>query len=687
MLSIQCLKRLMVGLLFASLIIFKGAKVLAETSKDCQAELSNPSAGTAEKQLPIQFNSDGRLELTRSDERGWLTRFVFSLSRALFRPMNIDNIEQTVGRLLSDKRTDVPFWLRLSEAYGQKLEFDEAVFSTLPKTGPILITANHPLNGIEGIAIAAMISKVRPDVTVIMTPFLKVIPGIDENAIFMDPDGGREAVETNRAARLEAVARLNAGHCVVIFPAGEVSLKNKISDRTPVDSDWKPTVAKILRGAPEAQVLPIFVGGQSSSIFQLAKKIEAKLPKKAVGLRRAISVSMHIREIGSHFDKTIALEMGPLLSAEKLIALPNGDLVETLRAVTYEVAAVKGATGPMAQAFLAPVKVVRSLDPIADELPAIEIENELNHAVAQGRAEVIYDRAPTQPTKGLKVYFAKGRDIPTTLKEVGRLREITFRAVGEGSGRSRDNDIFDEDYDHLLVWEKSKNKIIGAYRMGRVDELMAKYESTRGVYSRTLFNNEEFLKVYGHQTIEMGRSFVLPEYQRNSLALPVLWRGIGQFLVKNPKYKFLIGPMSISGEYQERSKQVMVEYLQRYFMSAIAEKVFANEEPSFATALSQPDLTFLTSGDGDGARPPAMDALNDYIKAIEGEKHESPMGIPPLVAIYGKLGYEVLSISVDREFNSIDGLILVNLPRSNPVELEKYMGKDEAAAYLKANAL
>ncbi len=296
--------------------------------------------------LPFHFDENGKVAIDLGPRPGTLTKFLLSLSKVLHRPLNLHNFEAAVLRLRADNRAHVPFWTKLSVAYGQKVEFDSRLLESIPKNGPLLIASNHPLNGVEGIAIAAMISQVRPDVLVVMTPFLDSVPGMAKNAIYMSPDGGRDSVALNRQARHELALALKSGKCVVMFPSGQVSLKKKLSDKEVFDSVWKPTVAKILSEAKESKVLLIFVDGQSSRYFQMAKKLEELVPSKFKGLRMAINIPMHVREIGSHFDKAVKLIIGPVLSAEKLLSLSNADLAHTLRTATYD---LKNSTQPSAQ--------------------------------------------------------------------------------------------------------------------------------------------------------------------------------------------------------------------------------------------------------------------------------------------------------------------------------------------------
>ena len=260
---------------------------------------------------------------------------------------------------------------------------------------------------------------------------------------------------------------------------------------------------------------------------------------------------------------------------------------------------------------------------------------------------------------GLEVILARSAQVPNTLREIGRLREITFRAAGEGTGRALDLDRFDQRYLHLFVWNPAKREIAGAYRLASTSD------GAESLYTATLFHyGPEFLSRVG-PALELGRSFIRPEYQRSFSPLLLLWKGIGRFVAANPGYKTLFGPVSISNQYSALSRELMIAFLEkREWLSGLADLVRPRRPPPRrASAEYCRDL----------------DDLSDIVSDLQpGER-----GVPVLLRQYLRLGGKLLGFNVDPDFsNALDGLILVDLTRTAPRLLERYLGKPEAHAFL-----
>jgi putative hemolysin len=263
----------------------------------------------------------------------------------------------------------------------------------------------------------------------------------------------------------------------------------------------------------------------------------------------------------------------------------------------------------------------------------------------------------------LEVYVTPAHAIPAVLEEIGRLREVTFRAVGEGTGKATDLDRFDSSYLHLFVWNAAKQEIVGAYRLAGTDV-------TSDLYTATLFKyNDDFLRKMG-PALELGRSFVRAKYQRGFAPLLALWKGIGAYIARNPRYKTLFGPVSISNQYQAVSRELMVAYLER--------------------GASLRDWTGFVSSRNPFRRhtrnclPPAgafdLEDLSDCVADLEPTR----TGVPVLLRQYLKLGGKLLGFNVDPEFSdALDGLIVVDLTKTEPKLLERYLGKAETQEFLK----
>lgn len=259
---------------------------------------------------------------------------------------------------------------------------------------------------------------------------------------------------------------------------------------------------------------------------------------------------------------------------------------------------------------------------------------------------------------------------PHLLHEVGRQREIAFRAVGEGTGRSLDLDIFDQWYDQLVVWNRETSAVLGAYRAGRSDEILATH-GLAGLYTSTLFHYTDTILENMSPFLELGRSFVTASQQRAGYSLMLLWKGIAAALMREPRYRRLVGPVSIDRRYKPASLQLMVGFLSsRYLNSEAAGHVSARVpyQPSEADALER-----LAQGAGLND----TDALARVVADIEEGR-----GIPVLVRQYLRLGSEVLGFNVDPDFsNVVDALMLLDLDRVDGDRLAWFMGREGADGY------
>jgi putative hemolysin len=272
---------------------------------------------------------------------------------------------------------------------------------------------------------------------------------------------------------------------------------------------------------------------------------------------------------------------------------------------------------------------------------------------------------------GALVAFLAGADaMPHLLYEIGRLRELTFRAIGEGTGKRMDLDWFDSHYLHLVLWNEQRSEVVGSYRCGATDTIVPCF-GVDGLYTSTLFAYEGALVARLVPGLELGRSFVRPEYQKTYSALFLLWRGIGAFVARNPRYKLLFGAVSVSNEFRGETQRRIVEFLRAAsFLPALARFVRSRSPlgPSFA---SSPRPRVGPSRD--------LGALDRDVRELEhGER-----SLPVLLKQYLKLGGRVLGFARDRDFrDSLDALILVDLSAAPPEVLVRYMGEEGLRAFL-----
>ncbi len=270
------------------------------------------------------------------------------------------------------------------------------------------------------------------------------------------------------------------------------------------------------------------------------------------------------------------------------------------------------------------------------------------------------------------VFLAEAHQIPLILREIGRLREITFRSVGEGTGREIDLDRFDSYYLHLFAWNKSERQIVGAYRLGRTDEILAKF-GKKGLYTSSLFAFQDaFFRRVG-PALELGRSFVRLECQGAMNALPLLWKGIGRVVLRHPQYKILFGPVSISNSYRPDSQRLMVSYLQQNHLTQEISRLIKPKAPfktSFLLQRPPEPLCFKIKN---------VEELSDLVSEIETDGKR----VPVLLKHYLKLGGKIVGFNVDTQFSRVvDGLIVVDLTKTERRILERFVEPDGARRFL-----
>lgn len=312
----------------------------------------------------------------------------------------------------------------------------------------------------------------------------------------------------------------------------------------------------------------------------------------------------------------------------------------------------------------------RLADP-AETTGSAEIRPAIPAALLKAEVEALPADQHLVTSGQFSVHCARAEQFPWGLQEIGRLRELTFRAAGEGTGKSSDIDLFDAYYLHLFVWDMKAAAIVGAYRMGLADEIVGRY-GKRGLYTHSLFRYADRVLEAMNPAIELGRSFVRLEYQRSFAPLMLLWRGIGQFIVQHPQYAMLFGAVSISNDYEPASRRLMVDFLSA---NNIEENLARHVKPrrpfrgGKAAAYDQAEFAALND----------IEDVSRMVKQIERDSK----GVPILLKQYLKLGGRLLAFSADEEFNdALDGLILVDLRASDPRVLSRYMGEEGAAAFL-----
>jgi putative hemolysin len=576
--------------------------------------------------------------------------------RALFRL-----VEPTVNRILSLEEVN-RLYAQLPDTQGQDscfpamlrtLAIDYRVSSEdrakIPTQGPLIMVANHPFGAVDGLVMGDLLTKVRPDVRILGNRLLARIPEVRPWIIPVDTNARPDSVRGNIGSLKNVVRWVRDGGALAVFPSGTVShlrLGNGISDPA-----WHPNVAALVR-LTGATVVPVFFEGKNSMVFQLAGL-----------LHPAFRTVLLPAEMVKRQHSTIRLRIGRPVSPEKSARYPEDEaLIQYLRFKTY---ALQRRESRVRMRFVPPRPFLdASQKPIIEALPTRALEDELA-ALPHG---ALLHRSGDQ-----ELYVASAAQNPTLLREIGRLREKTFRAAHEGSGQPCDLDAFDRHYQHLFLWNRATSELVGAYRIGRADTVLAKM-GVPGLYTSSLFKfGRDFIDRMG-PALEMGRSFIREEYQRRPTTLALLWRGIGEYLVRHPSYKVLFGPVSISRSYEDVSMRLMVDYLQR-----------SRSDAGFAALVRgrNPPPTQLSADESRAVEMLVED--DDDISALVSDIEDDNKGMPVLLRYYLRLGARVLSFNVDPAFgNCVDGLVVVDLRKTEPKLLKRFMGDDGYARYAAA---
>jgi putative hemolysin len=512
----------------------------------------------------------------------------------------------------------------------------------IPAAGPAVVVANHPFGLLDGAIVAALCLRVRCDVRVLANDILRAIPELADLVLPVDVFT-RKRVRQNAASMLEAIRYLANGGLLIVFPSGEVSRRSG-------DAQWNPRVARLIAAAAKKteglRIIPTFVHGANSRLFRFAGAVHP-----------AVRTALLPRELLNKRGVNVRVDFGTPVAAERLLAMQSDE--ERIEYLRWRAHLLRRDTTFKPQTRNRVFS--RTFSPTASEeigsaVPVDVIDQEIGRLVPESSVGSAGD---------LRAYIATADQIPHTLREIGRLREITFREAGEGTGKSIDIDEFDQRYLHLFVWNSATRVVVDAYRIGRVDEIRRKY-GPAGLYTATLFSfGDEFLNGLG-PALELGRSFVRREYQRTFAPLLLLWKGIGRYVAKHPRYKVLFGPVSISNSYNAASRELMVAYLERRSILRGMVAMVKSRNP------------FRTRA----AHVPATVELNDVSEAIT-DIEGTPAGIPVLLRQYLMLGGKLVGFNVDHEFSdAVDGLIVVDLTKTDKKLVERYLGRAEGKAFL-----
>nr|WP_136251084.1 lysophospholipid acyltransferase family protein [Ningiella ruwaisensis] len=502
--------------------------------------------------------------------------------------------------------------------------------ANIPREGPVVIASNHPFGGIEGVILARAIGSVRPDLKVLANKGLGIFKELKDYFIFTNPLSQNDP--KNGPSLRKCIHHVKAGKALLIFPAGKVSYfqkaKKRISEHT-----WNKIVGRLI-SLEKCRLVPVFVNGENSSMFYRTERVYFRMRMLLLG-----------RELLNKTGHNIVINAGKSIDTKFIQGDSFEEKAALARALSYAQA--------QSWRYTWPADTVTEYAPLAQETASELIAEELAALPASQHLSSFKD---------YDVYYAYQSQAPNIVNEIARLRELTFRLHNEGSGEPVDTDGFDATYTQLFIVKRQSNRIIGAYRMGRTDKLLQGQANTdlSQLYLHKMFEFGENFANRKAPCMEMGRSFLIPEYQGSYQGLLLLWRGIGAFVSKFPQYRTLYGTVSISKLYDARSVALIQHAL---IDSPGAQNVKPRNKLPFELHPEVADFF---------AQYDASKHLSAFLKVIEADAKDMPV----LAKQYQKMGAKFHALGIDKSFNHTPGLLLsVDLSKAPEKLLKLYLGE------------
>jgi len=510
----------------------------------------------------------------------------------------------------------------------ENLNFDYSVshkdMENIPSSGKIIIIANHPLGGLDALALIKLLGKVRKDIKVVANDFLEVFEPIKPLLININNFKARQKKESIA----KVYESLNNEMAVLIFPSGEVSRASAAGIR---DKKWHKGFLKFAQrsGSP---ILPIFIGGKNSKTFYSVSALNKKLSSLLLS-----------NEMFKQKNKSIEILIGEIIPNENI--MPKGilqdKLIDLYKKQIYNLKTKKSY-------FVTQTAIAHPEDRRL-------LKKELKESITLGNTK-----------DGKKIYLYSSEDKNSiVLNEIGRLRELSFRKVGEGINKKRDIDKYDRYYKHIVLWDDEELEIVGAYRIAECKNILKKYNKN-ALYTSTLFQFDENFDNYLNDSIELGRSFVQPKYW-GSRALDYLWQGIGAYIKNNPHIKYLYGAVSISQTYPKVAKDMILYFYDTYFPS---KKVIA--EAKLPYSIDYDDEYFKVF-----QKELLLNNYKEDFKTLKKDLGFLELSVPTMYKQYADLcedgGIEFCAYNIDKDFSDcVDSFILVNVDKIKPKQKERY---------------
>jgi len=561
-----------------------------------------------------------------ADQSALIRNSTLSLLRKLTR-------EQEINSFLREHQgvTGIDFIDQIFDYFNFSYSISQRDRDNIPAHGRLIIVANHPIGSLDGLALLRLVSEVRRDVKIVANDMLMAFEPLHDLLLPLD--------NMTRSAYKESykniVQALNNDEAIIIFPAGEVSRAGPQGIR---DGKWQAGFLHFARKT-KAPILPIFVSAKNSLLFyatsMIFKPLATALLAQEMFNKRSAEIKFRVGEAIPHH----ALESNQL--ADKAF-------VKRLKKHLYKIGKGKKSI------FVTEKTIAHPEDSSA-------IKKELKTAELIGSTRDNH-----------KIFLCRYEDHPTVLREIGRLREHTFRKVGEGTGSRRDLDKYDHYYRHLVLWDEDKLTIAGAYRLGEVNKILHK-KGVKGLYTADLFDYHHTALPYLEQALELGRSFVHPHYWGKA-SLDYLWQGLGAYLQHHPEIRYVIGPVSMSAQYPKNLRDALVYYYERYYCPAGNYSTNGLADGKYPYETNEDELIYLQQQFSGLNREQGFEVLQNKFNT---QDHKIPVLFKQYAALYEDGGYQLLAFSIDSEFgNCVDGLFMADLTLMKTAKRSRYIASN-----------
>ena len=599
--------------------------------------------------MPLVYPKDVALALGLSNI-GFIRRFI---ARIVMWFLRLHKINSIYDRCVANS-DEAHFTSSLLYQFRANYHISPLELKRIPTKGPVVLVSNHALGGLDGIMLIHLLQEVRPDFKLMANFILERVTRLKKWFIGVNPFDDNLTSKSSIGGFRQVLRHLENDGLFAVFPAGEVA--SKLKKQVPIDPTWNAATMRLIQRA-KVPVVPVYFHARNSPLFYRLAKIHPLL--RTARLPAELLTQRH-RSIDIRIGKPIAVkDQDNHQSIE--------DYSSFVRRKLYMLSNIFERKSILKRVPRALNRKNNSVMPIAPAVPPSLLEPEIIALKNSGKSLLV--------SKDYELFLTSSELIPNILTEIGRQREITFRAVGEGTNKPLDLDHYDNDYLHLFLWDHKARTLVGSYRLGLGKQLMNAH-GISGFYLSELFKFEPEIMYMFNNSIELGRAFVSQTYQQRPMPLFLLWKGIIHATLRYPEYDYLMGSVSISNQFSKFTKSLMIEFMRsHYYDPYLAQYITPKKE--FKVKLDDADKEFVfdeTSAD-----------LNKFDKLID-EVEPGALRLPVLIKKYIKQNARVASFNVDPLFNNaIDGLMYIkikDIPSSTvkPV-LEEFQASLEQKTY------